>query len=195
MSALFSQTQIPKWCIRHCWGVWGGRVRADATPEDTRLTLEDESGCVGSRRGIRGVGGEGHKQRPGGERWWPGVFGGGADPGGSRWPSVNAHNPSVPLSSELSTVNLGCLKPGQGGRPGTPASDPGCAIATPRFTHSTGVTVFTLLTSEAMSRLKTGLGQHLGFEKRALVNNGPRKKACAYDLVWNRVFSDIIKVK
>lgn len=39
--------------------VWGGRVRADVTPEeDTRLMLEDESGCVGSGRGIRrwGVG-------------------------------------------------------------------------------------------------------------------------------------------
>lgn len=168
--------------------VWGGRVRADVTPEeDTRLMLEDESGCVGSGRGIRRWGwggGGGHKQRPGGGCWWPGVFGAGADPGGSRWPSVNAPNLSVSLSSELSTVDLGCLKPGQGGRPGTPASDSGCAIATSRFTHSTRVTVFTLLTSEAMSGLKTGRGQHLGFEKRALVNNGPRKKACAYDLVW-----------
>lgn len=47
----------------------------------------------------------------------PGGLGclGGAGPGGSRWPSVNAPKSSVPLSSELSAVNLGGLKPVQCG--------------------------------------------------------------------------------
>ena len=146
------------------------------------LRLEDESGCMGPQRGIPGW-------RKAGTKAWRGDTGGLVclEWGGSRRAADDLLQCTQPLSTLVSRTACGepgGLEASAVWMPWDTALDPGHATVTPRFTHNTGVRVFTLPTPEAISSLKIGLGQHRSLETREHVNNSPEEKACACDPIW-----------